>query len=244
MKPFPPLPVTQDVRLPSFDRAALLLDLDGTLLDIAPTPDSVVVPPGLPGTLQCLRAELGDALAIVTGRPVSQVDALLPDVAYAVAGEHGAAIRHAPGELLRRAILPAVPTAWLAAAERLVSDHRGVLMEQKLHGFVLHYRLAPQAGPILQTALEAMLSPPFELLPAAMAWEVRAAGIDKGIAVAAVMRQPPFAGRVPIFIGDDRTDLDGIRASVALGGCGFLVGDIFTDSAGVRAWLDRAAQPA
>ena len=111
----PPLP----------DRPALLLDLDGTLLDIAPTPDAVVVPAGLRADLARLRAVLDDALAIVTGRAVEQVEALLPGVAYAVAGEHGGAIRFAPGAALTRADLPPLPPAWLEAAQRLVAMHPG-----------------------------------------------------------------------------------------------------------------------
>ena len=94
-------------------RAALLLDLDGTLLDIAPTPDAVMVPPGLPDVLRTLRRLLGDAVAVVTGRPVETVDALLGDAVFAVAGEHGGAIRHAPGGRLERPPLPSPPGAWL-----------------------------------------------------------------------------------------------------------------------------------
>src|ERR1700735_1339403 len=92
---------------PPLERAALLLDLDGTLLDIAPAPDEVVVPPGLLDVLHALRRLLGDALAVVTGRPVETIDALLGDAVFAVAGEHGGAIRHAPGAELERPPLPA-----------------------------------------------------------------------------------------------------------------------------------------
>src|SRR5580658_8113203 len=84
--------------LPPIAQAALLLDLDGTLLDIAPTPEAVVVPPGLIACLRSLRAVLGGALAVISGRPVEQIDALLPDAVHAIAGEHGGAIRHAPFE--------------------------------------------------------------------------------------------------------------------------------------------------
>src|SRR5271169_2429806 len=95
--------------LPPLQRAALLLDLDGTLLDLAPTPDSVVVPPGLPDVLRTLRRLLDDALAIVTGRPVETVDHLLGDAVFAVAGEHGGAVRRAPTEMLERPPLPLPP---------------------------------------------------------------------------------------------------------------------------------------
>ena len=98
-------------RLPPFARAALLLDLDGTLLDIAPTPDSVQVPPALPGTLRRLSTRLGGALAVISGRTVAEVDALLGAATPAVAGEHGGALRRAPGAALERPDLPAAAMA-------------------------------------------------------------------------------------------------------------------------------------
>src|SRR5450756_2512612 len=102
--------------------AALLLDLDGTLIDIAATPDAVVVPPDLRPVLLRLRARLGDALAVVSGRPIAQVDALLGDAPYAVAGEHGGAIRHAPGAPVERAVLADLPAGWLERAERIAAS--------------------------------------------------------------------------------------------------------------------------
>ena len=107
------------------DCAALLLDVDGTLLDIAPTPDAVVVPPDLLTALRALRGVLGDAVAVVSGRPVEQIEALLEDAPYAVAGEHGGAIRYAPGAAVERADLPALPVGWLEQAERAAAAHPG-----------------------------------------------------------------------------------------------------------------------
>src|ERR1700722_5512754 len=97
--------------LPPIGRAALLLDFDGTLVDIAPTPDSVVVPPDLIASLRALRGRLEGALAVVTGRPVEQVEALLGDAVSTIAGEHGGAIRHARGEVLERVAVPRAPGA-------------------------------------------------------------------------------------------------------------------------------------
>jgi trehalose 6-phosphate phosphatase len=227
-----------DPELP--DRAALLLDLDGTLLDIAPTPASVVVPAGLLDALSALRDALGGAVAVVSGRPVEQIDALLDCVPYAVAGEHGGAIRPAPGAALERPDLPAVPLRWLERAERAAAATPGVLLERKAHGFVLHYRLAPAAGPALHQAVLAMLAEggaDFAVMPARKAWEVRPRGADKGKAVRRLMACPPFLGRVPVYVGDDVTDEDGMRAARELGGLGFKVQDRFGDAAGVRAWL-------
>src|ERR1700693_1397853 len=95
--------------LPPLHRAALLLDMDGTLIDLAPTPDAVIVPAGLPAALTTLREALDGALAIVTGRPVETVDRLFGDAPGAVAGEHGGAIRHRPGQAVERPDLPAPP---------------------------------------------------------------------------------------------------------------------------------------
>jgi len=232
------------IALPPPDRAALLLDLDGTLLDIAPTPEAVVVPPDLPPSLLVLRACLGEALAVVTGRPLPQIDALLPGIPTAVAGEHGAAVRHSIGGAIERAVLPTVPKTWLDRAASLAAAHPGALVETKDRGFVVHYRQAPTAGPALQAALAALIDadPSFALHPALMAWEVRPHGVDKGTAVTALMARPPFAGRLPIFIGDDTTDEDGMRVARELGGVGLRVADVFGDAAGVRAWLAAAAR--
>jgi len=229
--------------VPPLDRAALLLDLDGTLLDIAPRPDAVVVPPELPRTLCSLRRLLGDAVAVITGRPVEVVDALLGDAIFAAAGEHGGAIRHGPGQMVERAPLPSPPGEWLVEAERLALRFPGALLEHKARGFALHYRAVPAAGEKLRRALTEMLhgSGDFELLQAHMLWEVRPRGADKGKAVAGLMERPPFRGRLPVFIGDDVTDEDAIAAAAAMGGVGLRVQDAFGDAAGVRAWLQALA---
>ncbi len=226
------------------ERAALLLDVDGTLLDFAPGPELVVMPPGLPEALRRLRARLDDALAMVTGRPVEQVDALFGDVPFAVAGEHGGAIRHAPGAALVRAALPDLPPAWLAAADAVVAAHPGASVERKPRGFVFHFRGTPSLAPVLEVAAREILAgheAAYRLLPASMAWEIKPRGADKGTAVEALMRSPPFAGRVPVYIGDDVTDEDGMRAARALGGLGWRVAEMFGDPAGVRAWLGASA---
>jgi trehalose 6-phosphate phosphatase len=230
--------------LPPFDRAALLLDMDGTLLDIAPTPDQVVVPQELPEILRRLRIALGDALAVVSGRPIEQLEALLGDAPFALAGEHGGAIRHRPAADVERTPLASPDPAWVRQAARLAEAHPGVLLETKQHGFVLHYRAVPALGPLLRDALADLLrgTPAFTLLPARKAWEVRPAGADKGTAVAALMRNPPFAGRVPLFIGDDVTDEDAIVAARELGGAGLRVPEVFGNPTAVRAWLARAAE--
>jgi trehalose 6-phosphate phosphatase len=230
--------------LPPFRRAALMLDMDGTLIDLAPTPDAVVVAPGLPESLVALRDALGGALAIVTGRPVETVDRLFGDVVGAVAGEHGGAFRYAVGGAIERLDLPSPPEPWLKAAETLVRSFPGALLERKARGFALHYRQAPAAREVFRTALLALLAtePGFELHPAHMLWEVRPLGADKGGAVITLMQRAPFSGRVPVFIGDDVTDEDGMRECRKMGGAGYRVDAVFRDPAGVRAWLQRSAE--
>ncbi|MBS0643922.1 MAG: trehalose-phosphatase [Proteobacteria bacterium] len=229
--------------LPPFRQTALLLDMDGTLIDIAPTPDSVVVEPGLTDVLATLRESLDGALAVVTGRPIETVDRLLGAAPGAVAGEHGGVVRHTPSSAVERPQLPPPPDSWLAAAQALSDAFPGALLERKARGFALHYRLAPQAGPVFHAVLYALVEkcPSFQLLPAHMLWEVRPVGADKGRAVAALMARPPFHGRLPVFIGDDVTDEDGMNVARSLGGAGFRVDAAFGDPAGVRAWLALSA---
>ena len=228
--------------LPEFGRSALLLDLDGTLLDFAPTPDSVVVPHGLAASLARLRDELDGALAVITGRPVEQIDRLLPGIIPSVAGEHGGALRPALGAPVQRPDLPSLPPALLAQGEALAAQHPGVLLERKARGFVLHYRQAPAAGPVLRAAVTELLQPlagVFQMLASHMAWEIRPVGADKGRAVEAVMALPGFRGRLPVFIGDDVTDEDGMVVARRMGGAGLFVPTVFGTPSGVRAWLDR-----
>ncbi len=229
--------------LPAFQRSALLLDLDGTLIDIAPTPDSVVIPPGLTDTLRSLSDRLDGAVAIVTGRAIDVVDRLLPDTALAIAGEHGGAIRYTQGSSIERPDLPTAPEAWVREAADIVAAWPGSILERKARGFALHYRAVPDAEPTFRLALQAMLAtvPGFQMLPGLMLWEVRPIGADKGRAVAELMRRSPFAGRVPVFIGDDVTDEDGMTVARAMGGAGLRVEPAFGSPTQVRAWLHQAA---
>lgn len=232
--------------LPPLGRLALLLDIDGTLLDLAPTPSEVVVPPCLTDLLRRLAGKLGGALALISGRRIEEVDALFPGLGIAVAGEHGAALRRAPDRVVERPNLPAVPASWREAARRLAVANPGVLLEEKPLGFVLHFRRAEGAGPGLGAALDELVGRTgagFVVAPAIMAWEVRPAAADKGAAVRALFERLPYAGRVPLFIGDDTTDDDANRAARELGGFGFEVASTFGSPAGVRHWLRSIIEP-
>ncbi|MGC8523687.1 MAG: trehalose-phosphatase [Acidibrevibacterium sp.] len=226
--------------LPPRERLALLLDFDGTLVELAPTPDSVVIPPGLGDLLARLARRLDGALALVSGRPLADLDHFLPGIPVALAGEHGGVFRLAPGHAVLRPDLPSVPQAWREAAIRLVAAHPGALYEPKARGLVVHYRAIPEAKDALAAPLAALVATDaerFALLPSHMAWEIRPRGADKGSAVRFLLARPPFAGRTPVFIGDDVTDADGMDAAREAGGQGVFVAEAFGDPAGVRAWL-------
>jgi len=225
------------------DNVAFFLDFDGTLVDIAPTPEEVIVSDGLRDTLLSIREKFGDALAIVTGRPIEQIDQFLPDVPFAVAGEHGIALRHFPGGETVRANLPEIPRHWIEEAQTVAKEISGVRVEQKKAGLVLHFRGAPHAEDNLRRLAERWVGgdTTFHIQSAKMAWEIRPDGINKGNAVVELMKCPPFAGRLPIFIGDDVTDGDGISAASALGGGGMRLPDDFENPAALKAWLARVA---
>lgn len=225
-------------------RMALLLDFDGTLVDIAPTPDSVVVPAGLVDDLLCLKKRLGGALAIITGRPIAQIDHFLPGIPHAVAGEHGVALRRAPDVAAVHASLPEIHAAWLEEADETAARYPGVHVERKRAGLVFHYRGAPGAEQALRemTSRWGVERYGFGVQAAKMALELRPDGVDKGQAVRRVMEEMPFRGRLPVFVGDDVTDMDGVLAARELGGAGWLIPDDFPDAASFREWLHKLAE--
>ena len=228
--------------LPGRD-AALFLDFDGTLVEIAARPDLVVVAPGLPETLACLLTALDGGVAIVTGRGLTVARGFLPVPGLTMASEHGA---HLDPEDAGAPPLPVPPQRWRDAADGFAAAHPGALAEHKRHGLVLHFRLAPDAqGAAARLAEELAAEAPedYRVVPAHAALELRPRFADKGRAVHRLMVRPAFAGRVPIFVGDDVTDEDGIAACYALGGHGYRIAEDFGDSPAMfRAWLARAAQ--
>jgi trehalose 6-phosphate phosphatase len=226
-------------------RSALFLDLDGTLIDIAPRHDEVWVAPGLPGVLGRLRTALGGALAIVSGRPLHDIESLIPLDTLCIAAEHGARLRLPDGRMEEHtADLPA-RSDWMAAIRAALPRWPGAFLEEKTIGLVIHYRQAPTYGPEIEAFMRDLIAPAeghAELLTALMAFEIRPAGVGKGHAVDRLMRLAPFAGRVPVFIGDDVTDEEGMEAAIAHGGAGLHVARNFGgEAAHVRAWLATMA---
>lgn len=223
---------------------ALFLDLDGTLLDIAPTPDAVIVPPELRATLEAASTWLSGALAVVSGRPLAAIDALLAPLVLPCAAEHGAVLRFIGGSLAHPGRACRFPAEWRQRMEEAVRNWPGVIVDPKGYSVAVHYRLAPQRQNDVRALLQAIASEDgdYEVIPARMAYELRHRGLHKGAAVRHFLESTPFAGRIPVFVGDDVTDQDGFEACRALGGLGLHVENSFAGQpANVRAWLKRFA---
>jgi len=197
---------------------ALFLDFDGTLAELAAQPGAVRMPDRLLPLLDHLQERLQGALALVTGRPLADLDALLAPLRLPAAAEHGAVRRGADGRQL------SVPSPDLKAVTRVASalarQHAGLQVEFKTAAVALHYRQAPGLENLcLQHLARAVLATPgVELLHGKCVIEVKPLGVSKGSAIAAFMREPPFAGRTPWFAGDDVTDEAGFAWVQAAGG--------------------------
>ncbi|HSI00818.1 MAG TPA: trehalose-phosphatase [Reyranella sp.] len=232
---------------PDLDRkSALFLDLDGTLLEIAATPELVVVPPALPSVLAHLHHQLEGAVAIVSGRPLGQIDHLLIPFRAAAAGEHGVSVRFPDGTLEDMPVGIAVPEAWREALNVAVVRWPGVRVETKPHGVAVHYRLAPEREHEVWQLVRALVAPDhpwFRLIPAREAVEIGLRAASKGHAVERLMSHAPFHGRKPIFVGDDFTDEAGMSMARRYGGLGLRVSEVFGgDPAQVRAWLTHGME--
>jgi len=225
---------------------AFFFDLDGTLIDIAETPDDVVVPPDLTRLLSRLAALTDGAVAIVSGRAIATIDRLLAPLELPAAGAHGAELRGPNGEaaVVTTEGIEAVRERLLRFARR----HPAIRVEDKGVAFAVHYRADPTLRPIVEEAVRRAVAahPDLHLQPGKMVYEVHAAGIDKGRALAAFMREPPFAGRVPVAVGDDLTDEGMFVEAARLGGITVAVGTDLSgtaaslglpDPAAVRNWL-------
>jgi trehalose 6-phosphate phosphatase len=209
------------------DRICLFLDFDGTLLEIAETPDAIHVDPALPALLARTRDALDGALALVSGRTLAELDALLAPLKLPAAGVHGYERRDSRGALHhrppRREALEPVRHRFV----EFVGRDPGLLLEDKGEALALHYRRAPQlGGAVLEFASQVVEALPagFALQPGDMVVEVKSRLFSKGSAVQDFLREPPFARRQPVAIGDDFTDVDAFRVVEYLGGLSIAVG--------------------
>jgi trehalose 6-phosphate phosphatase len=237
--------------VPDLRKCAILLDIDGTILDLAPSPQQVWVPTGLRQTLALLNDRTGGALALVSGRALHDIDLIFSPLQLAAIGGHGAELRATADAdpLVRAKPLGAALKRKLAGISELGP---GILAEDKGYSLALHYRLAPELAGAVRAAVEkicAELTPGMvEILPGKLVVEVKPAGVSKAGAVCDLMNYPPFTNRNPIFIGDDTTDEPVFGVIAQFGGLGFSVGRVAPDVNGhfdkpesVRAWLARIA---
>jgi len=218
LPPPPPLALLQ-----ARGRLALLCDFDGTIVPIADKPDAILVPSGLPQRLEALAERLHGALAIVSGRSVSDLQRFLGPIAIHWAGSHGADVRTPAGEA--RSVARALPLPVTRALAEFAAEH-GLHHEPKAHGAALHYRSRPESEAQARSFAEA-LAAEFGLVtkPGKFVIELVWPGANKGSAVRLLAGDPPFAGSMPIFIGDDITDEDGFAVCEELGGFGVAVGE-------------------
>jgi trehalose 6-phosphate phosphatase len=228
--------------------AALFLDFDGTLVDLADSPGAIALPAGLTLLLDRLSERLDGRLAIVSGRAVGDLQSHLGGCAAVLSGSHGAEIRYSDG----RSIPVSAPPGLAEAREsirRFAEGGEGLLVEDKPAGVALHYRMAPERAEEADLFLEALArGSGLVLQRGKMVAELRPEGSDKGGAVRRLMAEPPFAGARPVFVGDDLTDEDAFRAAASLGGEGVLVGAARPSAARwrlegvaqVMSWLESA----
>jgi trehalose 6-phosphate phosphatase len=230
----------------------LFLDVDGTLLELADSPGGVAVDPGLQPLLARLRAVAGGAVALVSGRTIDNIDQLLDTRGLPVAGLHGCERRDARGTLHVAPVAREQLADLRAGLERLASRHPGLLLEDKGAGVALHFLKARELENELRAEvalLAAPLVPKFAILDGHAVIEVKPAAHTKDSAVTAFMEEPPFAGRTPIFIGDDQTDYGGFAAVRRYDGMAIAVGSrVKADwwlpgPAAVRSWLERLSRP-
>lgn len=238
------------VALIDLRESAVLLDVDGTVLDLAATPGAVEVPAALKQVLARLSEGAGGAVAFVSGRRIVDLDAIFVPMKLPCVGAHGAEVRLADGSV--RHFAEPLPAELVAQLAELVADHPGLLLEDKGYAAAVHYRLAPDLEAMIASKVRDLcggfMDRRIEILPGKSVIEVKQSIFNKGTGVRELMRHPPFVGRKPIFIGDDVTDEPCFDVVNEFGGAGFSVGRDMAGAVGrfqspeeVRQWLSRLA---
>ena len=233
-------------------RAALFLDLDGTLVDIVEHPSRTAASPRLRALLPVLPLATDGAVALISGRRIEELDRILAPHAYLAAGVHGLQRRDAAGRLSASCDVETTLPAVRELLEAFVRRHEGVWVEDKTMALAVHYRTRPELGPEVHrfvAELQRELPADMEILLGNAVFEIKPCVTDKGGAIAAFMEEAPFAGRTPVFVGDDVTDEAGFRTVNELGGVSVKVGSAPTiaqwrlaDVEAVLAWLERAVE--
>lgn len=229
------------------DHCAVFLDFDGTLMNLERRPDQVVVDGCLLYLLDDLYVATAGATAIMSGRSLENMDALLAPLRLPLAGIHGAQRRRADGAIAKCAIPSTVVWQMRMSLRMRLRRYEGLFIEDKGSAFAVHYRGAPSLSLTrLRADLEALAGASrgvFEVAPGCDVLELRPRGCDKAAALQRFMSEAPFEGRFPIFIGDDQTDRAAFDAVARVDGMGIAVGSEVSapwwlpDPAGVRAWL-------
>jgi trehalose 6-phosphate phosphatase len=241
--PAPPLP-------PAGADWALLLDVDGTLLDFVDDPDAIRVDAALLTLLDALHAATAGALALVSGRRLDDLDRLFGRPHWAAIGLHGLELRSATGELRRQAVSPLQQARMQREARALAARFAGVRLEDKQQAIALHFRQSPaQLQQVHEAAVKlAATLPGYELQAGHRVLEFKPGGMDKGRAVRELLQHDPFAGRLPVYLGDDLTDEHAFDAVNRAHGLSIRVGDRQPSAArftlpgttATVAWLARA----
>lgn len=215
-------------RVPAPDPAwAYFLDLDGTLIDLAVTPSAVEVDAELRAGLRRLVDFADGAVAFISGRSIADLDRFFPELRLAAAGQHGAERRSAAGDLHGTPFPADRLDATRDRLARAIARHRGLLLEDKGSSIALHYRQAPRLGGFahrLARAEALRLGDAYDLRPGKRVVEIGPAGRNKGEAIEAFLDEPPFRGRLPVFLGDDTTDEFGFRVVNARQGHSIKIG--------------------
>jgi trehalose 6-phosphate phosphatase len=243
------------VKLDSIDarQVAFLLDIDGTLLDIALTPHDVRVPSSLRKTLAALQEHTAGAVALVSGRSLSDIDLIFSPLKLSAVGGHGAEIRVTPTSKANGAHSRFLDKKTRSRLIEVAEFDEGVIMEDKGYSVALHYRLAPDKQGAIEDAVAAICGElpagTVEILPGKAVIEIKKGGFNKGTALRDLMAHPPFAGRRPIFIGDDVTDEAAFAVVPEFDGMAISVGRMvpgvsqrFETPGDVRRWLERIAK--
>jgi len=240
--------------LVDLDHVAILLDVDGTLLDIAPRPEEVRVPEQLRETLKRLFDRLGGAVAFVSGRTIADIDRIFAPLRLPAVGGHGAEIRTSGHDRDYRQRSERFDPKLKQLFSEIGRIGPGVIVEDKEYSLALHYRLAPQLGGAVIKSVAAVCEKfgcnGIEILPGKAVIEIKPRGFDKGLGLRELMAFAPFAGRRPVFVGDDVTDEAAFAVLPDFAGIGCSVGGIvagatlnFDGPQDVRAWLKRISNP-
>lgn len=245
--------VSSPARLPAPRREwGYFFDIDGTLVDIAPTPSEIFLEHDLHVLIRRLHRSSGGALALISGRSIADVDSIFAGSSLPVAGQHGLERRNALGNISRH---NAIPEQLAEARKRLgeaTARHSGLLLEDKGLSLALHYRAAPALASFahrIMRDLHADIGPDYTILSGKRVVELKPSGKDKGEAVREFMEEEPFRGRIPVFIGDDVTDEHGFKVVNAHRGHSIKVGGGQTSARwrlrnveAVRSWLERGEE--